>query len=87
MAEYEVTLPNLPEVSGDDEAGETATVSFVYLDEGEEIAEGDDLVEMTTDKAAFNVPCPKSGVIKSMLVSEDDEVKTGQPICILELGD
>ncbi|MBN2713950.1 MAG: lipoyl domain-containing protein [Planctomycetes bacterium] len=82
MADFTVTLPSL----GDD-AGDSAKVSFTYVDAGDEIAEGDDLLEMVTDKATFNVPCPKNGTVKEVLVEEDDEVKVGQAIAILEIED
>ncbi len=80
MAEYTVTLPSL----GDD-AGDSAKVSFTYVEEGDAVNEEDDLIEMVTDKATFNVPSPKTGVIKKMVVSEDDEVKVGEPICVMEI--
>lgn len=80
MAEFTATLPSL----GDD-AGDEAKVSFTYVDAGDAVSEGDDLIEMVTDKATFNVPCPKSGTIKKMLVSEDDTVKVGEAICIIEV--
>ena len=72
MAEFTATLPSL----GDD-AGDEAKVSFTYVDAGDSVSEGDDLIEMVTDKATFNVPCPKTGTIKKMLVSEDDTDKVG----------
>jgi len=80
MADYTVTLPSLGE-----DAGDSAKVSFNYFDEGDSVEEGDDLIEMVTDKATFNVPCPKSGTIKAILVAEDDEVKVGDPLCILDI--
>lgn len=79
MAEFTANLPSL----GDD-AGDEAKVSFTYFDEGDEVTSDDDLIEMVTDKATFNVPCPKNGTIKKMLVVEDDTVKVGEPICIIE---
>lgn len=80
MANYVVTLPSL----GDD-AGDEAQVSFVYVNIGDEVKEEADLVEMVTDKATFNVPCPKSGKIVAMRVSEGDSVKVGDPICDMEI--
>ena len=77
MAEFTVMLPSLG-----DEAGDIAKVSFTYFEEGELVKEEEDLIEMVTDKATFNVPCPKTGTIKKMLVQEDEEVKVGDPICI-----
>ncbi len=80
MADFTVTLPSL----GDD-AGDSAKVSFTYVDEGDSIDVDEDLIEMVTDKATFNVPCPKAGTVKKLLVSEDDVVKVGDPICILDV--
>lgn len=84
MADFKVELPSLVETSGDEDAGDNATVSFVYFDEGDDVKEGDDLIEMVTDKATFNVPCPKNGTIKSFAVQEDDDVKVGDLICVIE---
>lgn len=77
---YEVKLPDLGE-----EAADEATVSYWLVEEGDEIAESDDLVEMTTDKAAFSVPSPKSGVLLEKLVEEGDDVSVGDVLCILEI--
>jgi len=80
MAEYTVTLPSLGE-----DAGDKATVSFLYIAEGDAIGESDNLIEMVTDKATFDVPSPKAGTIKKLLVAENDEVKVGGPICLLDI--
>ncbi len=78
--QYEVTLPSL----GDD-LDEMARVSIWLADEGDIVNENDDLVEMVTDKAAFTIPSPKSGTLVQKLVDEEDEVKVGDVICILEI--
>ncbi|MFZ5646696.1 MAG: biotin/lipoyl-containing protein, partial [Bacillota bacterium] len=62
---------------------ESCTVSFWQVSEGDHVEEGDDLVEMQTSKAAFNVPSPCAGTVTEILVSEGDEVKVGDPICII----
>ncbi len=85
MADFEVKLPSLQETSGDDKAGDSAKVSFVYVDEGEAVEEGDDLIEMETDKATFNVPSPKSGTIKKIVVEETMVLNTGDLICIIDV--
>ena len=77
---YEVTLPSLGD-NGED----TAIVSLWLTDEGDIVNENDDLVEMTTDKAAFTVPSPKTGTLVEKLVEEDDEVAVGDVLCILEI--
>ncbi|HNR37261.1 MAG TPA: hypothetical protein PKO36_18955 [Candidatus Hydrogenedentes bacterium] len=78
--QYEVTLPSL----GDD-LEDVARVSMWLADEGDIVNENDDLVEMVTDKAAFTIPSPKSGTLIEKLVDEEDEVKVGDEICILEI--
>jgi pyruvate/2-oxoglutarate dehydrogenase complex dihydrolipoamide acyltransferase (E2) component len=77
---YEVKLPDL----GEDAASE-ATVSYWLVEEGDEVSESDDLVEMTTDKAAFSVPSPKSGILLEKLVEEGEDVSVGDVICVLEI--
>jgi len=78
MADVEVPLPPLGE-----DAPDAARVSFFYVEEGLEISEGDDLCEMLTDKATFNVPSPVTGKVMKILVEEDAEVKVGESLAIV----
>jgi len=71
----------LPEIEGN---GAEATVSFWYVEEDEEIEEGEDLVEMITDKTTFNVSAPVTGRLVEIHVQEGDEVKVGDIIATLE---
>ncbi len=57
---------------------EKASVSYWHKSIGDSIKEGEDLVELVTEKAAFNMPSPISGTLKEILVSEGDEVRVGQ---------
>jgi dihydrolipoamide dehydrogenase len=82
MADIEVRLPTLGE-----DAGDTAEVSFWQIEEGEDVAEGDSIVQMLTDKATFDVPCPAAGRIKEHKVAEGDKVKVGDVLCLLETQD
>jgi 2-oxoisovalerate dehydrogenase E2 component (dihydrolipoyl transacylase) len=75
----EVKLPTL----GDD-ATDEATISYWLVEEGETVKEGDDLVEMTTDKAAFSLPAPQTGTLLEKIVEEGEEVAVGDVICIIE---
>ncbi|MBI5094800.1 MAG: hypothetical protein HZB26_20475 [Candidatus Hydrogenedentes bacterium] len=77
---FEVRLPAMGE-----DATEEATVAYWPIEEGEVIHEGDDLVELTTDKAAFSVPSPKTGTLVEKVVEEGDEVEVGDLICILDV--
>ena len=77
--EHRVELPEM----GDD-APQEAEVSFWYVSQGDEVAEGDDLVEMVTDKAAFTVTSTVAGTVKDVLVEEQAKVKVGQAIVVIE---
>ena len=74
--EYKVFhLPSLGE-----EAGDNAKVSFWYADIGEELSEGDSVIEMVTDKAVFEVPAPADITLLEVYVDEDDVVNVGDKL-------
>ncbi len=50
--------------------------------EGDEIKEGQPLVEVETDKALAEIPSPRTGVILKILAKEKEIVKVGQVIVI-----
>lgn len=72
----------LPELGA--EAGDEATVSYWIAQEGDEVNEGDDIVEMLTDKANFNVPAPCTGKIVSLNAAENEVVKVGDVLCVID---
>ena len=74
----EVKLPPIAE------GVEKANVSYWHRAAGDTIKEGEDLVELVTDKATFNLPAPTSGTLKEILISEGDEVKVGQVLAKIE---
>lgn len=49
-----------------------------HIDEGASIKEGDDLLEVVTDKASFNIPAPASGSLIEKKVFEGQEIKEGE---------
>ena len=51
--------------------------------EGDEIKEGQPLVEVETDKALAEIPSPRTGVILRILAKEKEIVKVGQVIVII----
>ncbi|MFZ5642213.1 MAG: lipoyl domain-containing protein [Bacillota bacterium] len=65
------------------EGVESCTVSFWQVSLGDHVQEDDDLVEMQTSKALFNVPSPVSGIVTEIMVNEGDEVRVGDTICII----
>lgn len=75
----EVKLPELGE-----DAGKEATVSFWYFQEGAAVKKDEDLVEMVTDKATFNVPAPAAGVLKEVVKLEGEKVPVGGLMAVIE---
>jgi len=71
----------LPELS---EGVDKATVSYWYFKAGEKVNEKDDLVELTTDKATFNLPSPCSGTLMDIKVAEGTTVKVGEVLGEIE---
>ncbi|MCM8800744.1 MAG: biotin/lipoyl-binding protein [Candidatus Omnitrophica bacterium] len=71
----------LPELG---EGIEQATISFWFVQEGQRVNEKDDLVELTTDKATFNLPSPCSGVLTQIFFREGDTVNIGEVLAIIE---
>ncbi|MDD5691881.1 MAG: hypothetical protein PHP10_01735 [Candidatus Omnitrophica bacterium] len=61
-----------------------ATVSYWFFKVGEKVKEKDDLVELTTDKATFNLPSPCSGVLSEILHSEGESVEVGQVLALID---
>ncbi len=54
------------------------------LGEGADVAEGEPILRVETDKALVEVPAPVCGVLSSQLVAVDDEIATGTPIAVIE---
>jgi pyruvate dehydrogenase E2 component (dihydrolipoamide acetyltransferase) len=73
----------LPELG---EGIEKATISYWYFQEGEKVAEKDDLVELVTDKATFNLPSPASGVVSQIFFHEGDAVHIGEILVLIDEG-
>lgn len=74
----DVVLPPLAE--GIDKAN----VTYWHHKVNDFVKEGEDLVELVTDKASFNLPAPISGILKEILLSEGNEVKVGQALARIE---
>ncbi len=73
----EFKLPDLGEniASGD--------VVSVFVSEGDVVKPGQPLLEVETDKAVIEVPCPPGGLIEKVLVKKGDTVKVGEPLVLL----
>ena len=51
--------------------------------EGEEVARGEDVAEIETDKAVIPVPATEGGVLRKVLVDEGSTVPVGQVIAVM----
>lgn len=60
-----------------------ATVSYWFFKEGDKVNEKDDLVELATDKATFNLPSPVSGTLNQILFHEGDTVDIGAILAVI----
>jgi len=61
-----------------------ATISYWYFESGAAVTEGNDLVEVATDKATFNVPAPCSGTLIEISAHEGDVVHPGDVLATIE---
>lgn len=61
-----------------------ATISYWHVQEGATVKEGEDLVELATDKATFNVPAPCSGTLIKVLAGEGESVPVGEVLAMIQ---
>jgi pyruvate dehydrogenase E2 component (dihydrolipoamide acetyltransferase) len=75
-----VELPFLAEgVEGGD-------IVQVLVREGDQVTEGQSLIELETEKATVPVPAPAAGKVSRLLVRQGDHVKVGQALIELDGG-
>jgi pyruvate dehydrogenase E2 component (dihydrolipoamide acetyltransferase) len=74
---YEFKLPDLGEGLTEGE------VARWLVQEGQEIAEDDPLVEIATDKTTVEIPSPAAGVVTTILVGEGEVVPVGTVLVVI----
>lgn len=77
----EIKVPVLPESVAD------AIVAAWHKQPGESISEGENLVDLETDKVVLEVPAPSSGVLKEILIAVGETVTTGTVLGLLAAGE
>ena len=60
-------------------------LNFWYVDVGQDVKAGDDIAELVTDKAAFNLPASEAGRVVKILVKEGTAVKPGDKLAEIEI--
>jgi len=78
-AKETILLPDLGDV------GEVVVVAWLKS-EGEQVVEGEDLVEVETEKTAFVVPAPASGRLDAISARPADRLRVGGILGEIEPG-
>ena len=76
-----ITEFKLPELGENIASGDIVNI---LVHEGEEITANQGVVELETEKAVVELPCPHAGKIVKLQVKKGDTVKVGQVILTLE---
>ena len=66
------------------ETGTEMVVSFWFAEQGEEVLEGDRLVEILAGPATFDISAPTTGRLVQVRLVEDDVVHTGDILGLVE---
>src|SRR3954462_10477766 len=74
---YEFKLPDLGEGLTEGE------IARWLVQEGQELAEDDPLVEIATDKTTVEIPSPAAGTVTKILVAEGEVVAVGTVIVVI----
>jgi pyruvate dehydrogenase E2 component (dihydrolipoamide acetyltransferase) len=78
MAEFK-----LPELGENIHQGDLVRL---MISPGSQVAEGQPVMELETDKAVVEVPSSITGIVKDVLVSQGEKIKVGQVVFTLEPG-
>lgn len=74
----EVTVPHLPESIQD------ATLLDWHKQAGDSVSEGENLVDLETDKVVLEVPAPKSGVLRQIIRNRGEVVTSSESLAVIE---
>ena len=72
---------NLPKLG--DTSDEVLVIEWIK-DVGDQVEIGDPLVLVETDKTEVEIESPQAGTLTEVLASNDSEISTGDPLCIIE---
>ncbi len=70
----DVKLPKLGE------GAESGTVVSLFVKEGDQVAQGQTILELENEKAVAPIPAPVAGTVKNVRVKEGDKLAVGQVI-------
>jgi len=73
------------ELEVEDTAIEHARVANWFVEEGEDVEAGEPLAEMVADDTMFEIKAPSDGTVVELRVEEDELVKVGDTVLLLEI--
>ncbi len=80
MASVEVRIPDLGL------PGEPIRLTVWHSARGGRVEVGEPLLEITAGAVTIDVPAPAGGLLAETLAAEDDLIKPGDPVAIIETG-
>ncbi|WP_370981544.1 pyruvate dehydrogenase complex dihydrolipoyllysine-residue acetyltransferase [Agaribacterium sp. ZY112] len=80
VAELPVSVPDLG-------GADSVDLIEMCVAVGDEVAEGDSLIVLESDKASMDIPAPAAGKVLSISVKEGDKLSQGDAILVLASGD
>src|SRR2546426_2713486 len=76
----DVKLPNLGE------GADSGVVVSVLVKEGDQVEEGQTIIELENEKAVAPIPSTASGTVTKLRVKEGDKISVGQVILSIDTG-
>jgi len=80
MSDFNVLIPKLGE------SIQEATITKLFVKQGDTVVEDDILFEIATDKVDSEIPSPVAGTIKEIRCAENDLIPVGQVVIVISLG-
>ncbi len=63
-----------------------ATIKSWFFEEGDQVTQGDDLVELATEESVVTITAPATGILAEVCIAEDDTVQRDEVLCIIDDG-
>jgi 2-oxoglutarate dehydrogenase E2 component (dihydrolipoamide succinyltransferase) len=80
MSDFQVLIPKLGE------SIQEATVTKIFVKQGDNVVEDDILFEVATDKVDSEIPSPVAGTIREIRCAENDLIPVGQVVMVIATG-
>ncbi len=74
----EVFLEGLPKTVDE------ATVQTWYVEEGDKVVEGQELVELVAGEESYTIQAPTAGVLAEVYFDEGDGAHRGEALCVID---